>query len=211
LPLQNGVDGIDILMRAVGREHTAGGTCYVSALISEPGVIRHTAMDHLLFGELDGSRSARLERLLEACSRTNFQTTLSSDITVDIWTKFTRLSVLSGMTAVTRSPVGVIVNDPDLFEMLKAAVAEAVAVARAKGVAVRADMVDDTARAYQALPYATKASMLVDLENGRRLELPWLSGAVARIGREVGVATPIHSFIAAVLSPFVNGAQQKSS
>ena len=51
-------------------------------------------------------------------------------------------------------------------------------------------MVEDVARAYQALPYETKASMLVDLENGRRLELPWLSGAVARIGREVGVPTP---------------------
>jgi 2-dehydropantoate 2-reductase len=211
VPLQNGVDGVDIVMRAIGREHTAGGTCYVSALISEPGVIRHTAMDQLLFGELAGSRSARLERLLEACSGTNFQSTLSPDITVDIWTKFTRLSVLSGMTAVTRSPVGVIVNDPDLFEMLKAAVAEAVAVARAKGVAVRADMVDDTARAYQALPYGTKASMLVDLENGRRLELPWLSGAVARIGREVGVATPIHSFIATVLKPFVSGARRTTS
>jgi 2-dehydropantoate 2-reductase len=47
--------------------------------------------------------------------------------------------------------------------------------------------------------------MLVDLEQGRRLELPWLSGAVARIGREVGVATPIHSFITAVLKPHVNG------
>ncbi len=205
LPLQNGVDGVDIVTRAVGRDHAGGGTCYVSAMISEPGVIKHTAMDHLFFGEVDGSRSARLERLLEACSKTNFQTTLSDNITVDIWTKFTRLSVLSGMTTVTRSPLGVIVNDPDLFAMLKEAVAEAVAVAHAKGVAVRQDMVEDVARAYQALPYETKASMLVDLENGRRLELPWLSGAVARIGREVGVLTPIHSFIAAVLKPFVNG------
>ena len=125
---------------------------------------------------------------------------------MDIWSKFTRLSVLSGMTAVTRSPLGVIVNDPELLAMLRAAVAEAVAVAHAKGVPVKGDMVEDVARAYQALPYETKASMLVDLENGRRLELPWLSGAVARIGRELGVPTPIHSFIAAVLKPHVNGA-----
>jgi 2-dehydropantoate 2-reductase len=205
LPLQNGVDGIDIVTRAVGRDHAGGGTCYVSAMISEPGVVKHTAMDHLIFGEVDGSRSGRLERLLDACSKTSFQTTLSSNVTVDIWTKFTRLSVLSGLTAVTRSPLGVIVNDPELFAMLKTAVAEAVAVARANGVAMRDDMVEDVARAYQALPYETKASMLVDLENGRRLELPWLSGAVARIGREVGVPTPVHSFIAAVLKPFVNG------
>jgi 2-dehydropantoate 2-reductase len=205
IPFQNGVEGVDILTRAVGREHTAGGTCYVSAVIVEPGVIKHTAMDHLLFGELDGSRSARLEQLLDACRRTNFQTTLSADITLDIWTKFTRLSVLSGMTTVTRAPLGVIMNDPDLLAMLKAAVAEALAVAQAKGVRVRADMIEDVARAYQALPPQTKSSMLEDLERGRRLELPWLSGAVARIGAEVGVQTPIHSFIATVLKPYIHG------
>jgi 2-dehydropantoate 2-reductase len=208
IPFQNGVEAVDILLRAVGRDHSAGGTCYVSAVIAEPGVIKHTAMDHLLFGELDGSRSARLEQLLDACRKTNFQTTLSDDITVEIWTKFTRLSVLSGMTAATRAPLGVIVNDPDLLAMLKAAVAEALAVAQAKGVRVRSDMADDVARAYQALPPQTKSSMLEDLERGRRLELPWLSGAVARLGAEVGVKTPIHSFIATVLKPYVNGASR---
>ena len=208
LPFQNGVDAVDLVTRAVGREHTAGGTCYVSAMIAEPGVIRHTAMDQLIFGELDGSRSPRLEQLLEACRTTNFQTTLSPNITVDIWTKFTRLSVLSGITTVTRSPLGVIVNDPDLFAMAKAALAEAVAVAGAKGVAVKGD-IGDVARAYEALPFETKSSMLVDLENGRRLELPWLSGAVVRIGREVGVPTPIHSFIATVLKPQVGGRAPK--
>ena len=47
--------------------------------------------------------------------------------------------------------------------------------------------------------------MLEDLERGRRLELPWLSGAVVRLGKEVGVPTPIHQFITAILTPFVNG------
>lgn len=209
LPFQNGVDGVDIVTRAAGREHTGGGTCYVSAAIAEPGVITHTAMDHLIFGTLDGSPNANLDGLLAACQKTNFQSTLSPQITVDIWTKFTRLSVLSGMTTVTRSPLGVIMNNPDLREMLKAAVAEALAVAHAKGIPVRADMVEDVAKAYDALPPQTKASMLVDLENGRRLELPWLSGAVSRIGKEVGVATPIHSFISTVLTPFVSGAPSR--
>lgn len=205
LPFQNGVDGIEIVSRAVAREHVGGGTCYVSAAIAEPGVIQHTAMDHLIFGELDGSASPRLTQFLEICRTTNFQSTLSTNITVDIWTKFTRLSVLSGLTAVTRSPIGVIVRDPDLFAMLKAAVAETQAVASAKGIEVPRDIVEDVARAYQALPAQTKSSMLVDLEHGRRLELPWLSGAVARIAQEVGVDTPTHRFIATVLKPHVNG------
>lgn len=202
---QNGVESLDMLSRAVGPDHAAGGVAYVSAVIAEPGVIRHTAMNRLIFGELDGSRSRRLEWLLEACRPAGFQATLSTDINVEIWTKFVRLSVLSGMTAVTRSPIGVIREDPDLFAMLKTAVQEAMTVAHAKGVAVPESTVADVAAAYNALPPQAKASMLEDLERGRRLELPWLSGAVVRIGREVGVDTPTHRFINAVLKPHVNG------
>jgi 2-dehydropantoate 2-reductase len=205
IPLQNGVDSVATLTRSVGAPHTAGGTCYVSAVIAEPGVIRHTAMDHLIFGELDGSRSARLEWLLEACRSAGFQATLSADITVDVWTKFVRLSVFSGMTAVARSPLGVVVRDPQLFAMFTDALREAMTVAHTKGIAVPASSVDDAAAVASALPPQTKSSMLEDLERGRRLELPWLSGAVVRIGREVGVETPTHRFINAVLGPHVNG------
>jgi 2-dehydropantoate 2-reductase len=207
IPLQNGVDSVDVLTRAIGPAHTAGGTCYVSAVIAEPGVIRHTAMDHLIFGENEntGARSPRLERFLDACRPASFQSTLSADVTVEIWTKFTRLSVFSGMTAVTRGSVGTIVNDPDLLAMLEAAVAEARDVAHAKGIPVPGSVVEDVVRAYSALPPQARASMAEDLERGRRLELPWLSGAVVRIGKEVGVATPIHGFIATVLKPFVDG------
>jgi 2-dehydropantoate 2-reductase len=205
IPYQNGVESIERLTRAVGPEHTGGGVSYVSAVIAEPGVIRHTAMDHLIFGEMDGRRSPRLERLLAACQAASFQSTLSERINVDIWTKFVRLSVFSGMTAVTRSPIGVIVNDPELLEMLKAAVRETMNVAHAKGVAVPESIDEDVAKAYKALPPQAKASMLEDLERGRRIELPWLSGAVVRLGREVGVPTPTHAFINAVLKPHVDG------
>jgi 2-dehydropantoate 2-reductase len=207
IPLQNGVDSVEMVTRAVGPAHAAGGTCYVSAVIAEPGVIKHTAMDHLIFGELDRTRSPRLIALEEACRPAGFRSTLSGDITLAIWTKFVRLSVLSGMTAVTRSPLGVIREDPELWAMVKAAVEEGMAVAHAKGIPVSAASVEEVAKAYSALPAETKSSMLEDLERGRRIELPWLSGAVARIGKEVGVPTPTHRFIAAVLKPHVDGKQ----
>jgi 2-dehydropantoate 2-reductase len=60
IPFQNGVESVDILTRAVGRDAVAGGTAYVAAVVSEPGVIKHTAMESLIFGELDGRRSPRL-------------------------------------------------------------------------------------------------------------------------------------------------------
>ena len=208
IPLQNGVDAASLVERAVGRAHTAGGTCYVAAVIAEPGVIRHTAMDHLLFGELDRVRSLRLTAFHDACRPAGFQATLSDDIVFDVWTKFVRLSVLSGMTAAARSPVGVLRDDPDLWAMLQQAVREAMAVAQAKGIAVPATTVEDVAQAYAALPPQAKSSMLEDLERGRRLELPWLSGAVVRIGRELGVPTPTHAFIQAVLKPHVNGVRR---
>lgn len=205
LPFQNGVESVGLLSRAVGPAHVGGGTAYVTAVITEPGVIRHTVMDSLIFGELDGRRSPRLERFLDACQPAGFHATLSDHVVVDIWTKFVRLSVFSGMTAVTRCAIGPIVGDPDLFAMLKDAIREARAVAVATGVPVPESAADDVGEAYGRMSPDAKSSMLHDLERGRRLELPWLSGAVVRLGREAGVPTPIHAFITAVLKPHVAG------
>ena len=206
VPFQNGVDSVEVLTRAVGREHVAGGTAYVAAVITEPGVIRHTAMDHLIFGELDGARSPRLEQLLAACQPAGFQATLSDHILIDIWSKFVRLSVFSGMTAVTRCPLGPIRQDPELLAMLQAAALETMKVAGSRGVALPPEVLGEMMTMVKGLPPNAKSSMLEDLERGKRLELPWLSGAVARIGAERGVETPIHRFIATVLQPHVNGA-----
>jgi 2-dehydropantoate 2-reductase len=205
IPFQNGVDSVDVLTRAVGRAHVAGGTAYVAAVITEPGVIEHTAMDTIVFGELDGSRSPRLQRLLAACVPAGFHATLSDHVEIDIWAKFVRLSTFSGMTAVTRCPVGPIRDDADLLAMWKAAALESMAVARAKGVALPSSAFDDMIVNLEGLPPGAKSSMLQDLERGRRLELPWLSGAVVRMGSETGVDTPVHRFITTVLRPHVNG------
>jgi 2-dehydropantoate 2-reductase len=210
IPFQNGVDSVEVLTRAVGRPHVAGGTAYVAAVITAPGVIEHTAMDTIVFGELDGSRSPRLERLLAACTPAGFHATLSDQIEIDIWSKFIRLSTFSGMTAVTRCPVGPIRDDADLLAMWQAAALETMAVARAKGVALPARVFDDMIANLQGLPPNAKSSMLQDLERGRRLELPWLSGAVVRMAAEAGLEAPIHRFIATVLNPQVGGTREMS-
>ena len=167
VPLQNGVDGVETVAARVGRPHVAGGVAYVAAVVSEPGVIRHTTMDHLLFGELDGAKSPRLERLLEACHATGFQATLSDHIEVDIWSKFVRLSVMSGMTSVTRSPIGPLRDDPDLFAMIQAAVLEAMAVARKKGIALPAGVFDEIVTMMQGLP---PQDQVVDARGSRARE-----------------------------------------
>jgi len=204
--LQNGVEAVDVVARHVGREHVAGGVAYVAAVITEPGTIRHTSLDALIFGELDGRRSDRLAQFEDICLRAGFDARVSDNIEIDLWSKFSRLSVFSGMTAVTRSPIGVLRNDPALLAMLQAACEETIRVGRARGVGLPAALMGEILQMVTSLPHQAKASMLEDLERGRRLELPWLSGAVVRIGREVGIPTPIHEFIATVLTPHINGA-----
>jgi 2-dehydropantoate 2-reductase len=207
VPFQNGVESVDVLSRAVGRAHVAGGTAYVYAVIAEPGLIRHTAMGRLIFGPLDGTRSPLLEQLLVACRGAGFDATLSNHIMDDIWSKFARLTVFSGLTAVTRCPIGPLRDDAGLSEMMRGALRESISVARAKGVPLCDDLVDEIQVATAALPPNARSSMLDDLEHGRPLELPWLSGTLVRMGKEVGVDTPIHRFIATVLRPHVNGSR----
>jgi 2-dehydropantoate 2-reductase len=205
IPFQNGVDSVNALTRVVGKAHVAGGTAYVAAVIAEPGLIRHTAMERLIFGPINGPASPALEALRDAGKRAGFDATLSDRILVDIWTKFARLSVFSGMTAVTRCGIGIIRSDPDLRELMETALHESIAVARGKQIPLLASTFADAMSGMIGLPPQARSSMLEDLERGRPLELPWLSGAVVRIGEEVGVEAPTHRLIVTLLKPHVHG------
>ncbi len=205
ITLQNGVDAMDMVSKHVGADHVAGGAAYIVAVIDQPGHIRHTTAQQLVFGERDGRRSDRLVAFEEAGIRAGFQAKASEDVQADLWTKFVRLATWSGMTTVTRSPMGVIRDTPATFELMMAAIDEVITVGRARGVKLPGDLIDTTLAMITNFPASSKSSMLEDLERGRRLELPWLSGAVVRLGKEAGVPTPIHQFITAILTPFVNG------
>jgi len=203
--IQNGVDVLDLVARHVGADRAVGGAAYIMASLEAPGRIRHTAADTLVFGERDGARSARLSAFEAAGTRAGFHADLSESIDVDLWIKFVRLATWSGVTAVSRSTMGVVRDDPALSAMMRAALDEAIAVGRARGVSLPPELVSETEALVGKFPYEAKSSMLDDLEHGRRLELPWLSGAIVRIGREVTVPTPVHQSIVTSLGPFVDG------
>lgn len=207
ITLQNGVDAMDMVAKHVGAEHVAGGAAYIVAVIDKPGHIRHTTAQQLVFGERDGRRSDRLVAFEQACLRAGFQAEASTDVEAALWTKFVRLATWSGMTAATRSTLGVLRDHPETYDMMLAAIEEVIAVGRAKGVKFPGDIMESTIKLMKGFPPQSKSSQLEDLERGRRLELPWLSGAVVRIGKEVGVPTPIHQFINAILTPFVSGSK----
>lgn len=198
--LQNGVDSEDILARILGREHVMGGVAEISAAITAPGTVtRYSPFQRIRAGELFRDDDARVQRLAAACGKAGIDFEAAGDIAVAIWLKFVFLVGLSALTALTRRPIGAVRSDPDTRALLQQVVAEAFAVGRAKGIAMADGTVEQRMKFVDTLPEGMVASMAMDLEQGRRLELPWLSGAVSRIGREHGVATPANDFVVAAL------------
>jgi 2-dehydropantoate 2-reductase len=207
--LQNGVDSSDVLARFVGREHVMGAVCYISAVLDRPGVVQHEGqLARIVFGERDGRKTARAEAFLAACARARggFDTELSPDVERAIWEKFVFIVGLSGMTTVTRRPIGPVRSDPDTRAMLLDVMRETVAVGRAKDVNLDADFAEKRLAFIDTLPPGMTSSMLRDLERGNRLEVRWLSGAVARLGRDVGIDTPANRAVYAALKLLADGA-----
>ena len=203
---QNGVVAVDTLLPVLGQEHVMGGVANIAALIEAPGVIRHNGnMANLFFGELDGKPSARSQALLVACKIANVQAELVADINKAIWEKFVRLVTLSALTSLTRMPVGPIRSDPDTRALMQQVMEEAVAVGKAKGVKFDAGLVADQISKVDTYPATMVASMCGDLRRGNRLELPWLSGMVAKFGKELGIPTPANQFVYAALKLYANG------
>jgi 2-dehydropantoate 2-reductase len=201
ISIQNGMDPRERLKSIVGREHVMGGATYITgAKVISPGIITHTgAIARLVFGEYDGSVSMRGERFLDACKTAGIDARFSTDIGKEMWAKFALLSAFSGVSSMLRKTAGPIMSDPDTRKLLKDAIAETVAVAKAKGIDLGDDYVAKHGDFYGSIPPDTKSSMLMDLENGRRIELNWLSGAVAQFGDELGVPTPTHHAICGAL------------
>lgn len=203
---QNGVVAVDTLTPVLGREHVMGGVSNIAALIEEPGVIRHNgAMASLFFGELDGKPSVRSQAFYDACRKANIDTQLVADVHKAIWEKFVRLVTLSAMTSLTRMPVGPIRSDPDTRALTQQLMEEVVAIGRAKGIRLDAGIVAEQMTKLDSYPPAMVASMCGDLRRGNRLELPWLSGTVARLGRELGIPAPANQFVYAALKLYANG------
>jgi 2-dehydropantoate 2-reductase len=206
LSLQNGVQKDEVLRRHLPPEAVMGGLCYISALIEAPGVIRHHGtLQRLVFGEYGGAQSARAQAFLDACRCAGIDTELSGDIERLIWEKFVFLVGLSGTTTFFRQPIGPVREGPDSRALLLDAMAEVVAVGRARGVSLPPDFAEDRLAFCDTLPAAMTSSMHGDLDRGHRLELPWLSGGVVEMGAAAGVATPANQRITDALAPFAQG------
>jgi len=206
IPLQNGIDAPERLLPILGPRAVMGGVAQISASIVAPGVVRQVGtFMKLLFGELDGSRSARGEALRAMCDKAGFEAVLSDQIVTELWMKFILLATNASLLALIRQPIGKVRDDPDLQQQWVAAYNEVIAVGKARGVKLPADALDRMLAFNAGAPPAMKPSMALDLERGNRIELPWLGGKVVELGRQLGVPTPVHSLMYAALKPYAMG------
>lgn len=205
ISLQNGIANEERLVELIGAGHVAGGVAYALTGIAEPGVIRHSGRTmRMAFGELDGSRSARLEAFLAACQRAGIEAEIAPDIRVALWTKYAFICAQGGLSAATRKPIGAIRDTPPTWALFRAVVSEVVAVARAEGIPLPDDVVDQQLAVAQRFEPGAYASLYDDLVAGRRLEVEALHGELVRRAARAGVPVPVSTVIYGILLPSAN-------
>jgi 2-dehydropantoate 2-reductase len=181
----------------------------VATTIESPGVIRQTGpMQRLVFGEFDGSRSARGEALLAACVAGGINAELSTNILREIWQKYVFLVGLSGTTTTMRRTIGPIRANPQTRAFLEDVMREVIAVGRAHGVDLPQDQLAVSMQRADTVSPDMTSSMHHDLERGNPLEVRWLSGGVVELGRAKGVDTPLNRAIADILALHAEGGQR---
>jgi 2-dehydropantoate 2-reductase len=200
ITFQNGVDSVERLRPILGEDQVVGGTTHMASVISAPGVIAHTSrFAQMKCGRVDKRGDPALDAFVELARAAGIDASLSDDIDLDRWKKFTFLVGLSGATGTLRLPLGPILADPDTRAFFLDLMQEVVTVGRAGGVALPSDFAQDRLNFADTTPPGFKASLLHDLERGSRIELDWLAGKVVELGRKLDIPTPANSAVYAAL------------
>jgi len=209
LTVQNGVDSADEIAAVIGPGPVIGGTTYIATALTSPGVIEQTGTHRrIVFGEVFGplpTFSTRVRAIDDALGSADIQTEAVDDGRVPIWEKFIFLVALAGFTGAARLPIGPLWSDPVIREQFLEGCREIERVARAEGVPVRPDVVDRIRSYVTAIPGTMRSSLLIDLAQGKRIEIEALHGAVVRRAARAAVPIPIMSTLYALLKPYAAG------
>ena len=202
LPLQNGVEAPTQLATVLGKTHVLAGLARIISFISAPGQIEHAAYPpYIALGELDNQRTERVQRLQQILHEAGINAEIPADILAALWEKFLFISAFSGVSAVTRAPVGIIRAQAPTRALLETAMHEVHAVAIAQRVNLPITAIENALAALDASPTSTTPSMQRDILAGRPSELEAQQGAVVRLGQATNVPTPINAMLYAALLP----------
>ena len=198
--VMNGVGNEETLARHVAR--VIRGTTFPAGKLLGPGHVQWDVKGDTTFSPFEPAPAAmaEVERLADACTRGGMPASAVADARPAQWRKVIFNASTNPIGALTRLTHGRVCERPDLRALVTALVDEGKAVAAAQGITLDADpedLIDHAARPDVA--YGHKASMLQDIEARRPTEIDFLNGGIARFGRELGVPTPAHDTITALV------------
>jgi 2-dehydropantoate 2-reductase len=208
LTLQNGVDNVHQLAAVVGEARVLGGTTYVATALEAPGLIVQTGVHRsIIFGEVFGARglTPRVQAIADVMTPADIQVTAVPDARTPLWDKFVYLVPFSGFTGAARLPIGYIWKHPHVRAMFYAAAREVAAIAAAEGVTISPNRFETLEEYMANIPPTTRSSLLIDLEQGKRIEVEALQGAAIRRAAAHAVPAPIVSTLYAALKAWESG------
>jgi 2-dehydropantoate 2-reductase len=192
LPILNGMRHLDLLDARFGPDRVLGGSCFIASTLDPQGVVRHLGKPHrLTYGEREGSRSPRVERIEQAMARANVESRLSTSILQDMWDKWVFLASLAGITCLMRAPIGDIVAAPGGAQAALALLEDCRQVAQASGHAPDEAAMQRARSVLTEAASSTSASMMRDLEQGSQVEAEHIIGDMLARGEAAGLDLPM--------------------
>jgi len=202
LSLQNGIDAAERIGKVVGLEHVLGGATWLSSAVEAPGVIKQVSQfRRIVFGELNGGRSERIQSIYEVLNQTGITLEISEDIQKVLWTKFVFIAAVSSIGSLTRLSMGDYRSVPETRVLLSSIMQEVKALAQAQNIKLDNDVVAKSMEFIDNSGPHIKPSMQLDVESGRRTELESMIGVIGRKGRELRVPTQVADFVYGSLLP----------
>ena len=200
LSLQNGWGNAGKIGAIVGMDRVLVGLTYHGGTLLGPGRVKHPGQGMTFLGEISGQRSYRLDRVNAALLSAGFETTLSGRILDEVWKKL----ALNCCTLQTSGLLGFFADElvgyPTAKDSMAMILAEVVAVAQAKGIALDYDERWAAITGLLEKAVGGKASMLQDVEARRQTEIEVINGAIVAAGREVGVPTPANALLVGLIT-----------
>lgn len=192
LPVLNGMRHIDLLIARFGKQAVLGGVCLVATEIDPQGRIRQLAdFQKLIYGELDGQSTPRLQKLDETLRNAGFDAVVSSHILQDMWEKWVQIASVGVLTCLLRGNVGEIVAIPGGADISRSVLRECSGIARACGHPPSEAFLDGQTAQLTAEGSPLTSSMYRDLKKGAPVEVDTILGDLLERGRKFGLTPPI--------------------
>jgi 2-dehydropantoate 2-reductase len=176
------------IARFIDPARVIGSVVYPAANLVAPGIVQHVEGNRFSLGELDGSTTPRIQAISQALGRAGFKAPVIRDVRSEIWLKLWGNLSFNPISALTHATLVDLCQFPLTRELSARMMAEAETIAKKLGVAMRISIERRIAGAEKV--GAHKTSMLIDIEQGRPIELDALMGAVIELGELTQTPTP---------------------